>query len=323
MTPPGVPAKDGKEPKKPTAPKEIAGYQLLERLSAAGGTVTFRARQKSLGRLVTMTILPPSGVASPGYRTRFDRQVAVASRLRHDNVISAIDAGAAAGCLYVVFEHVDGHTLAEAFARGEKFTPERLLSIARDIGLALDHVAASHLVHRNVVPSSILLVDHGPAKLAGFTAAKVKVKEGHETWFDHDLGSAHYTAPESVQGKRGIDVRADLYSLGCVLYQAATGHTPFGRGTVAEVLSHHVTATPPDPRTHRKDLPEGFVRILDRLLRRLPSLRYQSPAELLKDVEAVQAGRAIERGPGTPLWKDRFPTLELPSILRSRAKPKS
>lgn len=303
MTPPGGPTQDGDQPKKPKAPREFAGYQLFERLSTRGGTVTFRARQKSLGRDVVVTVLPPAGVAKPEQRARFDRQVAVASRLRHDNVISAIDAGAAAGCLYVVFEKIDGRTLAEAFERGESFSADAVVAIGLDIARALDHVAANHLVHRNVVPASILLVDHGPAKLAGFSAAKVRVSQGHETWLETDSQSARYAAPEMVDGKKSVDIRADLYSLGCALFHAATGRPPFAQGSAPEIHAHHVASPPPDPRTLRKGLPEGLVRVLDRLLRKSPALRYAKPADLVADLEAVRAGRTPEWGPGLPFWK--------------------
>jgi eukaryotic-like serine/threonine-protein kinase len=305
-------------PEGPKGPRVLGGYELIERIgqSRDAGTLTFRARQTSLGRTVRVVVLPPQSVAKPNFRTRFERRVAVASRLRHDNVVSAIDAGAAGGCLYVVFEDVHGRTLADALAGAKPLPLEQVLEIGIAIARGLDHVAAQGLVHRNVVPGSILLPEHGPPKLAGLGTAKVRVAGGAETWMDRDLDAASFAAPELVKGQRGVDVRADVYGLGCVLYHAATGCRVFAGGSAATVLARHGSEAPADPRSHVPSLPEAFVRVLDRCLRKLPRERYQKPAELAADLETVKAGRVPERGPGTPYWKDRV--LPVPSILRRR-----
>lgn len=305
-----------KDPSQPVN-RVLGGYELLERRSVEDGVIIFRARQQSLGRLVTMKVLPAASAAKPALRARFDRQVAAASRLRHDNIVSALDAGAALGCLYVVFEEIEGRSLGDALAQGTEFPPARAVEIGLDIARALDHVATNHLIHRNVVPSSILLTDHGHAKLAGFSAAKVRSSAGHETWFEHDATAAKYTAPEYVDGKKGIDIRADVYSLGCVLFHVATGRPPFHEGSAPEILARHVKETPPDPRTLRAGLPDGLVRVLDRSLRRERADRYQAPSEVVRDLELARTGRTVERGPGAPLWKDRG-TLPIPSMLRPR-----
>ena len=309
-----------KDPSQPVN-RVLGGYELLERTSVADGVITFRARQVSLGRVVTMKVLPAASAAKPALRARFDRQVAAASRLRHDNIVSALDAGTAAGCLYVVFEELEGHSLVDAFARGTEFTTVQAIAIGLDIARALDHVATNHLIHRNVVPASILLTDHGHAKLAGFSAAKVRSTAGHETWFEHDAPTARYTAPEYVDGKKGIDIRADIYSLGCILFHLATGRPPFDKGSAPEILARHVKEAPPDPRTLRDGLPDGLVRVLDRALRKERSDRYQAPGEMVRDLELVRTGRPVERGAGTPIWKDRT-ALPLTSVLRGRTPKK-
>lgn len=303
----------------PKGPRVLGGYELLERIgqSRDAGTLTFRARQTSLGRTVRVIVLPPQAVAKPTFRTKFERRVAVASRLRHDNVVSLIDAGSASGCLYVVFEDLRGRTLADVLAGGKPLPVEQVVEIGIAIARGLDHVAAQGLVHRNVVPRSILLPEDGPPKLAGLGTAKVRVAGGAETWMDHDADRAAFIAPELLKGQRGVDVRADVYGLGCVLYQAATGRRVFGGGSAATILARHGSDAPEDPRAHVPSLPDAFVRVLDRCLRKSPRERYAKPSELAADLENVRAGRAVERGPGTPFWKDRV--LPVPSILRRRA----
>lgn len=306
--------------KPPRGPRALGGYELLEKLGsqADAGTITYRARQTSLGRTVRVVVLPPQSVAKPDFRRRFERQVAVASRLRHDNVLSAIDAGAASGCLYVVFEETDGRTLAAALTGGRFFSLDRVIEIGVGVANALDHIASQGLVHRNVVPASIHLPEHGPPKLAGLASTKVRVANGSETWMEHDDESAACVAPEMVRGEKGLDARADIYALGCVLYHAATGRPVFAGGSSAAILARHATESPPDPRTLRPDLADAFVRVLDRCLRKLPRERYAKAADLVKDLEAVKGGRPVERGPGTPIWKDRG--LSVPSILRRKGE---
>lgn len=300
--------------------KVLGGYELLERLSASvrDGTYVYRAHQKSLGRTVRMTILPPSSVKKATYRASFERMVAVMSRIRHDNIVSAIDAGSAQGCLYVVFEDTEGRTLADMIARatksGGRISTDRISEIGADACRALDHLASQGLVHRNVVPSTVLIPEHGPAKLSGLGVAKVRVANASETFFEHDPETAGAAAPEMVRGTRGVDIRADLYALGCVLFHAATLRPVFDGPNVAAVLARHVTDTPPDPRTLRDDLPDAFVRVLDRCLRKSPRERHQKPADLVADLDAVRARKPVERGPGTPLWKER--KVAIPSILR-------
>jgi serine/threonine-protein kinase len=299
--------------------REFSGYQILERVSAddAAGTVTYRARQKSLGRMVRITVLPRAAASKPGYLSRFQRQVGVASRLKHDNVLSAFDAGSASGIPYVVFEELDGISLAAELERGPLRLP-RVIDIGIDIARALEHFASQGLIHRNVRPSTIHLPEHAPAKLTGLGVAKVRVSNGAETWIDRDSESAACVSPESVRGARGIDIRSDIYALGCVLYHAATGRPPFQGATPAIVLALHATETPTDPRTLHEALPQGLLRVIDRCMRKDPDERYARPADVAHDLQLAKTGRPVDRGPGKPLWPDAEKSRKLPSILRRR-----
>jgi eukaryotic-like serine/threonine-protein kinase len=277
------------------ATRPFAGYELLARVAKHGGTSTFKAVQKTLGRTVLVTILPADCGKQPHHREHFQRQVAITSRLRHENVISAIDAGTWKGCRYFVTEFVEGHTLADELERHGAMPLARALAIARDVARALSHMEAEKLVHRNIAPQAILLTDAGQTKLAGFAIAKDQRPGGHETWIDHDLGNALYLSPESLRGERGIDVRADVYSLGCVLYHMLTGHAPFAAKTPAVVLESHVLRVPTDPREVRKGIPHDVVQIVDRCLRKRREHRYAKAEDLAKDLEAARTNRPLAK----------------------------
>jgi serine/threonine protein kinase len=306
-----------KPPEERPKTRAFAGYELVSRVSVHGGTATYKALQVALGRPVLVTVLPADAARQTAHRTHFERQVEITSRLRHENVISAIDAGTFQGCRYFVTEYVDGRSLADALKRGPLDVPAAV-AVARDVAKALCYLDTVKLVHRNIAPEAILLTDHGPAKLSGFTIAKDKTPNGSETWIDHDLGSALYLAPEFLRGDRGIDGRSDIYSLGCVLYHALTGLAPFDAKNSALVLEAHAIRIPTDPRDLRKDLPTPLVEIVDRCLRKKREHRYAKADDLVRDLDLFRAGLPISKmSTDGALWSGGITSL-LPRIRRKR-----
>lgn len=288
------------------AERRLGGYQLLKLLGRRRGVETYRARQVAVDRLVDLTALPPGASNRAASVLGFERALAATSRLQHDNVISAIDAGSVDGWRYFVTEHVEGETLAEALRRGEAFPVPRALAVAADVARALAHLEERGVVHRAVSPASIVLSAAGGVKLTGFASAKERSPTAAETWFDADTEAAAYYAPERIRGERGADVRADVYSLGCVLYRLVAGRTPFSGMSAALILDAHLGRRPRDPRTLIEGLDPGLVHVLDRCLRKTADARYTKVAEFVADLDALRAGRA----PPTPdtgrkLWPSR------------------
>jgi serine/threonine-protein kinase len=293
------------EPPVPEVPRvrRFAGYDLIARISVHRGVSTFRAVQVTLRRNVLVAVLPPDAARLGANREHFQRRQEVASRLHHDNVISTIDAGTFKGCRYFVTEDVGDRTLADELAKHKRLVVARAVTVARDVARALAYLDAAGVVHRNVAPKSILLTDTDVVKLAGFDLAKDHRPGGHETWIDHDGETALYLAPEFLGGERGIDVRADVYSLGCVLYQTLTGHTPFAAKSAAVVLESHATKVPTDPRELREGLPPALVGVLDRCLRKRREHRYAKADDLANDLDAIRTGRAPAKAPSEgALW---------------------
>ena len=274
-------------------PKQFGGYEVLRQMGRTGGAFIYRARQVSVDRVVTLTILPRQEADKPAYRLRFERQVAAASKLRHPNILSAIDAGSIAGHQYIVAEYVGGRRLSDALEAKEWFGVRRTLHIATSLARALEHVDSVGLLHRNLTPQHIILADPDIVKLRGFSFARPQRKTSGETWFEPDDEAIGYKAPDWVSQKT-LDIRADMYSLGCVVFHMLVGRPPFGSGNAATILERHVQAPIPDPRTLRKDTPEGLVTIVQRLLAKDREERYATPSELVADLEAVAAGEKVE-----------------------------
>lgn len=304
------------------APKarRFAGYDLLARVSLHKGVATFRAVQVALGRKVLVSVLAPKDAKLAVNREHYHRRQQVASRLHHENIVSTIDAGTHKGCRYFVTEHVEGRTLAEELAAKKRLPAARAAAIGRDVAKAIAYLDAERVVHRNITPATILLTDADVVKLSGFESVKDARAGGAATWFEHDGESALYLAPEFLTGERGIDVRADLYSLGCILYHMVTGHAPFAARTAAVVLESHAKAHPTDPRELAKDLPDDLVAVIDRCLRKRREHRYAKAEEAARDLELVRTGRSIEKPPADgALWAAPATSpirLPLPRIKR-------
>lgn len=246
-----------------------------------------------MGRSVRLSILPPDEAKKAGHAQAFEREVRVASQLRHDHVLGAIDAGSLRGHQYVVTEDVQGGSLAEAFAEKRKFDLAASLRIAQHLASALAHFEKHGFVHRHVSPHNVLVGPTGVAKLAGFSRAKKHVPGAGETWFDSDPSEAPYRAPEFVRGKSSIDVRADLYAVGCILFELLTGRPPYAGPNAAVVLASHIELPVPDPRDVNDSIPEVAAVVAQNCMQKSRADRYQHAAELVADLERAAAGQSV------------------------------
>ncbi len=272
--------------------KRFGSYEVVRFLGEAGGARVYRARQVSVDRFVTLTILPRQQMEKIAYRTRFERQVAAASKLRHPNILSAIDAGSVGGHQYLVSESVDGQRLSVALAAGEWFGVHRAVRIALAMARALEHVDSVGMLHRNLTPQCVLLGDAGMVKLRGFSFSRPHREGASETWFEPDDYGVQYKAPDWVTHKT-LDIRADLYSLGCVLYELLTGRPPFRGGTSASILERHVKQPPPDPSTLRSDVTPDLQAVVMRLLAKDRDERYATATEVVTDLDAIEQEKPI------------------------------
>jgi serine/threonine-protein kinase len=275
-----------------TPPTDFGPYRILELIELTGGTHIFLARQTSVDRIVTLTVLPPQNATKAAFIKRFQRQVLAASRLSHPNVVRAIDAGSIDGFQYIAAEHAGGQRLEMALEQGEWFPTRRCVAIGLDIARALVHLESKAIVHRGLNPRAIVLAESGVAKLRSFSLSKLVEVDGSQTWFDVDRYAARYMAPELVRFTEDVDARADLYALGCVLYHVIAGRPPFDGSTSAEIMKQHAQQEVSDPRAERPDLPAGLVKIVLRCLEKEREKRYPDARALVSRLEAVEAAVA-------------------------------
>jgi DNA-binding NarL/FixJ family response regulator/tRNA A-37 threonylcarbamoyl transferase component Bud32 len=274
----------GKDPPRLAVGSNFAGHRIDAVLGYGAMGAVFRATDYALERTVALKVITPDRVRDPVFRARFRRECRLAAAIDHPHVVEVFHAGQDRGLLYLTMRYVDGADLGQTLAEGNPVEPARAVSLVGQIAGALDTAHAQGLVHRDVKPENILLAtvsgrEH--AYLTDFGIARHAVEE-HLTGTGVALGTVDYVAPEQAQGAE-VDGRADVYSLGCVLFQMLTGTVPFDRDNALEKLWAHVHDPPPKLRALNPRLPARLEAVLDRALAKDPHHRQPSAGRLTRD----------------------------------------
>jgi serine/threonine-protein kinase len=264
---------------------QFLGYRLEEPLGRGGMGVVYRAQDTRLGRTVALKLIAPEFAADERFRERFSRESELAMSLEHPNVVPIHDAGDADGRLYLVMRRVEGTDLRALLRREGALEPARALAIVRQVAQALDAAHARGLVHRDVKPSNVLLDENEHAYLADFGLTR-RFAEGATSVDARSLGTPAYLAPEQIEG-RSVDGRADVYSLGCLLYECLTGKPPFDGPSRLAVAWAHLEEEPPRISEHGRDLPEALDDVVRKAMAKQPDERYATCGELVAATEAA------------------------------------
>jgi serine/threonine protein kinase len=247
--------------------QQIPAYEFLEFIDRGGMGAVYRARQRSLNRIVAVKLLPVSLRNRRVFAERFNREARALALLNHPNIVSVYDSGeASGGCLYYAMEYVKGTNLRRFMKEG-RATAKQLLNIAMQVCEALQFAHSRGVVHRDVKPANILIDENGRAKVADFGLAKVIGAPPQHllTGASDALGTPDYMAPEAVTRDYEVDHRADIYSLGVMLYEMLTSHVPKGAW---------------EPPSRAVGVDERFDEVVSRALQVDPKRRYQSVGDL-------------------------------------------
>jgi DNA-binding NarL/FixJ family response regulator len=271
---------------------DFASHRIDAFVGQGGMGRVFRATDLTLGRTVAMKVIAPDVAGKPVSRTRFERECRAAAAIDHPHVVQIYHAGEDEGMLYLTMRFVDGTDLRRLLRREHRLDPGRAVSIVGQIAGGLDEAHALGLVHRDVKPGNVLLAQragHDHAYLTDFGITR-RADEEHVTRTGVALGSVDYIAPEQAHGA-GVDARADVYSLACVLFQMLTGTVVFDRDNDLEKLWAHVHDRPGRIAAIDPELPPGLQDVLDRALAKDPGDRQQSATELAREAaDAVAHG---------------------------------
>ena len=276
-------------------------YRLGERIATGGMGAVYRAVDETLGRQVAVKALRRELADDPSFLERFRREARAAAGLSHPGVASVYDYGEHGGQPFIVMELVDGETLAERVAARGRLPWQEAFAIGEQVAAALAAAHAHGLVHRDVKPANILLGRDGRAKVTDFGIAQA-AQTATLTRTGMVLGSANYVAPEQAKGGH-VGPAADLYSLGCVLFEAVTGETPYRGGNAVAIATQHVSAPVPDPRERRPELPPEAAELIIRALQKQPAGRFPSGAAMAAALAAARHEEGATRvlpAPGGP-----------------------
>jgi eukaryotic-like serine/threonine-protein kinase len=286
-------------------PTTIAERYQLEELIATGGMGSvYRALDQHLGRPVAIKVLKRSLADDPMFLERFRREARAAAVINHPNVARVFDYGERRSEPFIVMELVEGETLAERIDREGRLPWREAFAIAEQVARALAAAHAHGVVHRDAKPANILLDSSGQVKVTDFGIARA-ARATTLTRPGMVLGSANYVAPEQAQGNP-VAPTADLYSLGCVLFEAVTGSTPYRGPNAVAIASQHVSADVPDPRGLVPDLPAEAAALVMRSLHKDPAARFPSGSAMADALAAVAT-------PGQAPRRDD-PTVAMPAV---------
>jgi len=274
----------------------LADRYAIDRELGHGGTATvYLAQDLKHGRSVAVKVLRPELAAALGAE-RFLREIEIAARLSHPHILPLHDSGEAAGFLYYVMPFVEGESLRDRLNREPQLPIDEAVRIAREVATALSHAHGHNLVHRDIKPENILL-SGGEAVVADFGIARAIVAAGADKLTDTGLavGTPGYMSPEQAMAQQHIDGRADIYALGCVLYEMLAGHPPFLGTTAQEILARHTLDPVPPLRTIRRELPEAIEHAVRKALAKAPADRWRSPAAFSEALGRAVAPPSVTR----------------------------
>ncbi len=309
---------------------QTLGQYRIDKLVGSGGMATvYKGYQASMDRYVAIKVLPQNLSQNAQFLERFEREAKAIAKLEHPHILPAHDFGedADAGITYIAMRYVDGGTLKEKMAE-EMLPLTEVNRIFHQIGGALDYAHRKGIIHRDIKPSNVLLSAQGDAFLADFGLARV-LDVSQQMTGSSVIGTPTYMSPEQGQGRKA-DHRSDIYSLGVMLYELATGHVPYEAETPMGVILKHIRDPLPPPRTIFPDVPEALEKVILKAMAKEPKDRYQSVAEMVDAVAAAADPLATPKlqpsrdgeppAPPTPPVDDtpdiiRTPSSELPPFI--------
>jgi len=263
---------------------QLGRFKITGTLGKGAMGTVYRAHDPLIDRTVAIKTIGCAGLSpaeTKAFEARFYSEAKSAGRLNHPNIVTIHDAGRTDDLAYIAMEYLSGRTLQEILDAGVTLPVERSAEIAARIADGLAFAHANGVVHRDIKPANIMVFDNGTVKIADFGVAQIP--SGSQTMDGMTCGSPKYMSPEQINGSR-VDGRADIFSLGVVLYEMLVGRPPFTGDNLNAILFQVLNSAPPLPSSYNPALPQGFDRIVARALAKNPDKRYQNAGQMAADL---------------------------------------
>jgi serine/threonine-protein kinase len=275
-------------------------YELIREIARGGMADVYLARDSKLDRPVALKVLSPELSRDPSFVERFRREAQSAAGLNQPNIVGIFDWGQEHGTSFIVMEYIDGQTLRDLIQREGTVAPAQIADIGADIAAALSFAHQNGVVHRDVKPGNVLITTAGQVKVTDFGIARASGSNDGLTRTGAVMGTATYFSPEQAQGL-AVDGRSDVYSLGVVLYEMATGQPPFTGDSPVSTAYKHVREDVVPPSRLVPSIPAELERVILTCLAKDPADRYQSADDLRADLLRFRRGQQVVGNPVTAL----------------------
>lgn len=273
--------------------QRIQGYRIIRKLGAGAMATVFLAQQESLDRPVAIKVLPKKFSENKEFLERFYKEGRAAAKLNDANIVQAYDVGQSGEYHYFVMEYVDGDTVYEQIVEKKKLSEKEAIRIIRQVALALKHAHKVGFIHRDIKPKNIMIAKNGDVKLADLGLARALDDQvAAEAEAGRAYGTPYYISPEQIRGKKNITPSADIYGLGATLYHMVTGKVPFSGKNPSDVMHRHLKQDLVPPDHLNSSLSPGFSQIVEMMMAKDVSQRYQNASDLIEDLDAVAAGNS-------------------------------
>ncbi len=300
-------------------PKKFGKCVVMKELARGSTALVYLARHEGLGIRVAVKVLRKKlPEEKPEYATRFLREARMAARLEHPNLVRVIDCGIEEGFHYMVMDYVDGQDCLEVLReRGQGLPWRRTTEIILQAAAGLSHAAENDVIHRDVKPGNIMIDHSGRVRVTDLGLAKPVAKGVKELTQElHTVGTPNYMSPEQIRHPRGLDQRADIYSLGASFYHIVTGRPPYIGDNPMDVVTRHLTEALVPPHKVKPGLPVAVSKVVCKMMAKSPDDRYQDYDTLCRELENLLEGKKVssesaeQPGPSEEEREENFAVLK-------------
>lgn len=261
-------------------------YQIIDTVGEGGMAVVYEAKDLKTGETVALKMLKDSISDNPQALRRFINESKAVAMMDHANIVKILDVSVKTEHKFIVMEFIKGITLRDYMTKKVRLSWQEATAFIAQILQALDHAHMREVIHRDIKPQNIMVMEGGFIKVTDFGIAKLPNAET-VTMIDHAVGTIYYISPEQARGKK-IDPRSDLYSLGVMFYEMLTGKLPFMSDTSYAIMTKHINEAPTPPRQLVPQLPIGIEQIILCAMEKDPGRRYQSASQMIRHIYRIQ-----------------------------------
>jgi tRNA A-37 threonylcarbamoyl transferase component Bud32 len=292
--------------------KQFGPYQIVAPLGEGGMAAVYKAYQPGMERYVALKVLPRNYADDAQFLARFQREAKLLAQLQHPHILPVFDFGQADGYTYIVMPFIQSGTLTDQL-KGTPLSLPRIRQIITQVGEALNYAHARGMIHRDIKPSNILIDESGNCLLTDFGLARMVEDAVNLTSTGTIMGTPAYMSPEQGSGSK-IDARSDIYSLGVVLFEMATGRVPYQAETPIAVVFKHVQDPLPPARSINPNLPEAVELVILKSLAKNPEDRYQTAADMVRAIQAAVPESQIFTAAAAATTVAQKPAVDKPPV---------